>query len=85
MAIFRYLQSVASSPLSLQMEKKCQILWASCMFNDCDSAHVDVEDFDFLSQGLTGVVKKQALSELVTTGGAASSPESGSAPGLADG
>lgn len=35
---------------------------------------VDVEDFDFLSQGLTGVVKKQAISELVTTGGG-TSPE----------
>jgi hypothetical protein len=40
---------------------------------------VEVEDFDFLSQGLTGVVKKKAISEMVTTGGgAAPAPTEGS-------
>ena len=32
---------------------------------------VEVEDFDFLSQGLTGVVKKKAIDEIVTAGGGA--------------
>src|SRR5437667_4188517 len=40
---------------------------------------VEAEDFDFLSQGLTGVVKKKAISEMVTVGGgAASAPTEGS-------
>jgi hypothetical protein len=40
---------------------------------------VEIEDFDFLSQGLTGVVKKKALSEMVTAGGGATpTPPEGS-------
>ena len=40
---------------------------------------VEAEDFDFLSQGLTGVVKKKAISAMVTVGGgAASAPTEGS-------
>jgi len=30
---------------------------------------VDVEEFDFLSQGLTGVIKKKAIEEITTAGG----------------
>jgi hypothetical protein len=40
---------------------------------------VEVEDFDFLSQGLTGVVKKKAIDEIVAPGGgAAPAPTEGS-------
>ena len=41
---------------------------------------VEVEDFEFLSQGLTGVVKKKAIDEIVTAGGGATpAPTEGSA------
>lgn len=39
---------------------------------------VEVEDFDFLSQGLTGVVKQKAISEMVTAGGGAAPAPEGS-------
>jgi hypothetical protein len=40
---------------------------------------VEIEDFDFLSQGLTGVVKKKAIDEIVAPGGgAAPAPMEGS-------
>ena len=39
---------------------------------------VEVEDFEFLSQGLTGVVKKKWINEIVTAGGSTPAPTEGS-------